>query len=111
MRGSSAFLRNRLERPVLPVKPASSESYAPCILATVFTPPVRRIRSLEAHVADIRQSQTIIQNTLMDIAAHLRGSAPLSSRSPYPGPFAHHSPGAQSLGSPAVSTPSTGTCN
>ncbi|KAI0719989.1 hypothetical protein C8T65DRAFT_634520 [Cerioporus squamosus] len=68
---------------------------------------LERIRSLENHVADIRQSQTIIQSTLMEIAAHLRGGAPLTSRSPYPPPFAHHSPGAQSLGSPAVSTPST----
>ncbi|KAI0756803.1 hypothetical protein C8Q80DRAFT_1092987 [Daedaleopsis nitida] len=69
---------------------------------------LERIRSLESHVADIRQTQTVIQSTLMEIAAHLRGGAPpLTSRSPYPPSFIHHSPGAQSLGSPAVSTPST----
>ncbi|KAI0778385.1 hypothetical protein BD413DRAFT_466315 [Trametes elegans] len=70
---------------------------------------LERIRSLEAHVADIRASQTTIQNTLLEIVSHLRGGASLTSRSPstYP-PFTHHSPGAQSLGSPAVSTPSTG---
>ncbi|TBU34710.1 hypothetical protein BD311DRAFT_773761 [Dichomitus squalens] len=69
---------------------------------------LERIRSLEAHVADIRSTQNSIQATLMEIAAHLRGTIPLTSRSPYPPPpFAHHSPGAQSLGSPAVSTPST----
>ncbi|KAH9944211.1 uncharacterized protein BXZ73DRAFT_39269 [Epithele typhae] len=71
---------------------------------------LERIRSLEAHVADIRQSQTVIHSTLMELVAHFRNGAPLTSRSPYPSPFAHHSPGAQSLGSPAVSTPSTGTC-
>ncbi|OSD03279.1 hypothetical protein PYCCODRAFT_1434695 [Trametes coccinea BRFM310] len=71
---------------------------------------LERIRSLEAHVADIRATQTAIQNTLLEIASHLRGGGPPTSRSPstYP-PFAHHSPGGQSLGSPAVSTPSTAT--
>lgn len=70
---------------------------------------LRRIRSLEAHVADIRQTQTVIQNTLLEIATHLRGGAPLHSRSPstYP-PFPHHSPSTHSLSSPGVSTPSTG---
>ena len=69
----------------------------------------RRIRSLEAHVADIRQTQTAIQNTLIEIVTHLRGGPPLHSRSPstYP-PFPHHSPSNHSLGSPGVSTPSTG---
>ncbi|KAH9857979.1 hypothetical protein C2E23DRAFT_880659 [Lenzites betulinus] len=74
---------------------------------------LERIRSLESHVADIRASQTAIQNTLLEIVSHLRGGGstniPITSRSPstYP-PFVHQSPGAQSLGSPAVSTPSTG---
>ncbi|KAI0652053.1 hypothetical protein C8Q79DRAFT_1080999 [Trametes meyenii] len=71
---------------------------------------LERIRSLESHVAEIRATQTAIQNTLLEIASHLRGGPPpLTSRSPstYP-PFVHHSPGGQSLGSPAVSTPSTG---
>ncbi|KAH9898196.1 hypothetical protein C8Q73DRAFT_639925 [Cubamyces lactineus] len=71
---------------------------------------LERIRSLESHVADIRATQNAIQSTLLEIVQHLRGGAPLASRSPstYPPPFAHHSPGGQSLGSPAVSTPSTG---
>ncbi|OCH94694.1 hypothetical protein OBBRIDRAFT_816998 [Obba rivulosa] len=70
---------------------------------------LERIRSLEAHVADIRQTQTTIQNTLLEIASHLRGGVPLHSRSPSSYPlFTHHSPTAHSLGSPAVSTPSTG---
>ncbi|KAL6310152.1 hypothetical protein BKA93DRAFT_757710 [Sparassis latifolia] len=68
---------------------------------------LERIRSLEAHVADIRQTQTTIQNTLLEIATHLRGGGmQLHSRSPsaYP-PFTHQSP--NSVGSPRVSTPST----
>lgn len=68
---------------------------------------VRRIRSLEAHVADIRQTQSVIQNTLLEIATHLRGGAQFHSRSPsaYPA-FAHQSPSTRSLGSPGVTTPS-----
>ncbi|KAG6887862.1 hypothetical protein C0995_012113 [Termitomyces sp. Mi166 len=34
---------------------------------------LERIRSLEAHVADIRQTQTTISNTLTELVAHLRG--------------------------------------
>lgn len=68
--------------------------------------PRRRIRSLEAHVADIRQTQTVIQNTLLEIASHLRGGAPFHSRSPSFPVFAHQSPSALSMGSPSVSTPS-----
>ncbi|CCM03116.1 uncharacterized protein FIBRA_05237 [Fibroporia radiculosa] len=62
---------------------------------------------LESHVADIRQTQTAIQNTLLEIATHLRGAGPLHSRSPsaYPS-FVNQSPSAHSLGSPGVSTPS-----
>ncbi|KZT02423.1 uncharacterized protein LAESUDRAFT_730171 [Laetiporus sulphureus 93-53] len=68
---------------------------------------LERIRSLEAHVADIRQTQTAIQNTLLEIVGHLRGGGPLHSRSPSAFPaFANHSPSALSLGSPAASTPS-----
>lgn len=70
----------------------------------------RRIRSLETHVAEIRQSQTVIQNTLAEIAAHLRGGAHFQTRSPsvYPPPFGHHSPSVHSMGSPSISTPTTG---
>lgn len=71
----------------------------------------RRIRSLEAHVADIRTTQTAIQNTLLEIVAHLRGgNAPFPTRSPsaYPS-FANQSPSVHSMGSPGMSTPSAGT--
>ncbi|KZT75044.1 hypothetical protein DAEQUDRAFT_720256 [Daedalea quercina L-15889] len=67
---------------------------------------LERIRSLETQVADIRQTQTVIQNTLLEIASHLRGGAPFHSRSPsFPG-FVQQSPSALSMGSPSVSTPS-----
>lgn len=55
---------------------------------------LERIRSLEAHVADIRQSQAAIQNTLAEIVAHLRGG-PLGHSSPTPlpqQPYGPHSP-------------------
>jgi hypothetical protein len=70
----------------------------------------RRIRSLESHVADIRQTQTTIQNTLMEIAAHLRGSTHFPARSPsvYPPPFTHPSPTVHSMSSPSGSTPTAG---
>ncbi|KAH9937267.1 uncharacterized protein B0H18DRAFT_969848 [Fomitopsis serialis] len=68
---------------------------------------LERIRSLESHVADIRQTQTTIQNTLLEIASHLRGGAPFHSRSPSFPAFVHQSPSALSMGSPSVSTPST----
>ncbi|TFK36876.1 hypothetical protein BDQ12DRAFT_686019 [Crucibulum laeve] len=63
---------------------------------------LERIRSLEAHVADIRHTQNTIQNTLTELVAHLRGGA-FSARSPsaYPPSF-HQSP---SMSSPAMSTP------
>ncbi|KAI0030204.1 hypothetical protein K488DRAFT_23891, partial [Vararia minispora EC-137] len=70
---------------------------------------LERIRSLEAHVADIRQSQMAIQNTLAEIVGHLRaGSGPMNHRSPtvYPQPYMHPSPSIHSA-SPALSTPST----
>ncbi|KAI0094371.1 hypothetical protein BDY19DRAFT_912476 [Irpex rosettiformis] len=71
---------------------------------------LERIRSLEAHVADIRQTQTAIQSTLMEIAAHLRGSQHFPARSPsvYPPPFAHPSPTVHSMSSPSGSTPTAG---
>ncbi|KAI0322701.1 hypothetical protein OF83DRAFT_1092505 [Amylostereum chailletii] len=68
---------------------------------------LERIRSLESHVADIRQSQVAIQNTLAEIVGHLRGG-PSAQRSPssYPQPYVHPSPSMHSA-SPALSTPST----
>ncbi|KAF8898911.1 hypothetical protein BD779DRAFT_1666670 [Infundibulicybe gibba] len=64
---------------------------------------LERIRSLEAHVADIRHTQTTISNTLSELVAQLRGGA-FSARSPsaYPPSFHHQSPG---LNSPSISTP------
>lgn len=74
---------------------------------------LERIRSLESHVADIRQTQTAIQNSLVEIVSHLRGGASFHhSRSPsaYPA-FVNQSPSAHSLGSPGVTTPSTATAH
>ena len=70
----------------------------------------RRIRSLENHVAEIRQTQTVIQNTLVEIAAHLRSGSHFQARShsAYP-PFVHQSPSVHSMGSPSMSTPTVGT--
>ncbi|KAI0048332.1 hypothetical protein FA95DRAFT_1517530 [Auriscalpium vulgare] len=69
---------------------------------------LERIRSLESHVADIRQTQSAIQSTLLEIVGHLRGGSAPPARSPtsYPQPYMHHSPSIHS-DSPALSTPST----
>jgi hypothetical protein len=65
----------------------------------------RRIRSLEAHVADIRHTQTTISNTLSELVSHLRaGSFVVRSPSIYPPTFHHQSP---SMSSPSLSTPTT----
>ena len=69
----------------------------------------RRIRSLESHVADIRQSQVTIQNTLTEIVSHLRNGLGPTHRSPsiyQPPPF---TPDQQSQDSPATATASTPT--
>ncbi|KAG6885401.1 hypothetical protein C0993_002134 [Termitomyces sp. T159_Od127] len=64
---------------------------------------LERIRSLEAHVADIRQTQTTISNTLTELVAHLRGGSFLArSPSAYPQSFHQHSP---NINSPSMSTP------
>jgi hypothetical protein len=57
--------------------------------------PSRRIRSLESHVAEIRHSQTAIQNSVAEILNHLRGGA-VTSRSP---------PYVQSYQSPTLHSP------
>ncbi|KAF8973572.1 hypothetical protein BDZ97DRAFT_1690763 [Flammula alnicola] len=64
---------------------------------------LERIRSLEAHVADIRQTQTAISNTLSELVHHLRAGG-LNARSPsaYPAASFQQSP---SLNSPSLSTP------
>ncbi|GLB35988.1 putative fungal specific transcription factor [Lyophyllum shimeji] len=66
---------------------------------------LERIRSLEAHVADIRHTQTVISNTLSELVAHLRGRA-LSARSPasYSQSFQQPSP---NVNSPSMSTPTS----
>ncbi|KAF7339790.1 Fungal-trans domain-containing protein [Mycena venus] len=66
---------------------------------------LERIRSLEAHVAEIRHTQTSIQSSVAEILSHLRGG-PVHARSPsYPQSSYHPSP---SLHSPSMSTPPTG---
>ncbi|KAF9229106.1 hypothetical protein BS17DRAFT_771032 [Gyrodon lividus] len=66
---------------------------------------LERIRSLEAHVADIRVTQSAIQNTLLEIVSHLRGTAPYNNRSPSTFSQAQYtqSPTIQSMGSPPMS--------
>ncbi|ESK98052.1 hypothetical protein Moror_488 [Moniliophthora roreri MCA 2997] len=64
---------------------------------------LERIRSLEAHVMDIRNTQASILNALTEISASLRG-APIQHRSPSTYPPFHQSP---NLHSPSVSTPPT----
>ncbi|KAJ7706360.1 hypothetical protein B0H17DRAFT_1036885 [Mycena rosella] len=65
---------------------------------------LERIRSLEAHVAEIRHSQTTIQSSVAEILSHIRGGA-MHNRSPsYPQSY-HPSP---SLHSPSMSTPPAG---
>ena len=59
---------------------------------------------------EIRQTQNVIQNTLAEIAAHLRGGTHFPTRSPsaYPPTFTHQSPSVHSMGSPSISTPTVG---
>ncbi len=67
----------------------------------------RRIRSLETHVAEIRQSQTAIQSVLAEIAAHLRVGSAGSVRSPsaFPPTYLHHSPAIHADSPASMSTP------
>lgn len=73
-----------------------STSPCPCLSLA------RRIRSLETHVSDIRVTQAAIQNTLLEIVAHLRGTAPFSHRSPSTFSQGHYT---QSPTIPAVASP------
>lgn len=69
---------------------------------------LERIRSLEAHVAEIRLSQSSIQNALSEIVTHLRGGATFARSTPtYQQPYHNRSPSMQSMGSPPLSAPST----
>ena len=67
----------------------------------------RRIRSLEAHVADIRQSQTAIQNSLVEIVNHLRAGSTGAIRSPsaFPPTYIHPSPNVHADSPASMSTP------
>lgn len=67
----------------------------------------RRIRSLEAHVADIRQSQTAIQNSLVEIVNHLRAGSTGAIRSPsaFPPAYIHPSPNVHADSPGSMSTP------
>ncbi|KAH7910701.1 hypothetical protein BJ138DRAFT_1008198 [Hygrophoropsis aurantiaca] len=67
---------------------------------------LERIRSLEAHVADIRVSQNSIQNTLLEIVSHLRSGSGFNNRSPSTfsqATYPTQSPTVQSMGSPPMS--------
>ncbi|KAI0307678.1 hypothetical protein B0F90DRAFT_1676149 [Multifurca ochricompacta] len=68
---------------------------------------LERIRSLEAHVADIRQSQTAIQNTLVEIVNHLRAGSASMLRSPtaFPPTYFHPSPNLNADSPASMSTP------
>jgi hypothetical protein len=76
-----------------------------CVIVS-FKTCVRRIRSLESHVADIRASQQSVQSTLNEILAHLRGGATYerSPASSYSQPYAQ-SPSMQSRSTPTQMTP------
>jgi hypothetical protein len=67
----------------------------------------RRIRNLETHVADIRQSQTAIQNTLVEIVSHLRAGSANMIRSPsaFPPTYMHPSPNVHADSPASMSTP------
>jgi hypothetical protein len=68
---------------------------------------LRRIRSLEAHVADIRQSQTAIQNSLVEIVNHLRAGTTSMIRSPsaFSSAYFHPSPNIHADSPASMSTP------
>ncbi|PFH54822.1 hypothetical protein AMATHDRAFT_72582 [Amanita thiersii Skay4041] len=61
---------------------------------------LERIRSLEAHVAEIKHTQTTILSTLSELVAQIRGGS--LARSPSTYTHYHQSP---SLSSPSMSTP------
>jgi hypothetical protein len=68
---------------------------------------IRRIRTLESHVADIRQSQTAIQNTLVELVNHLRAGSANMIRSPsaFPPTYMHPSPNVHADSPASMSTP------
>ncbi|KAF4605049.1 hypothetical protein EYR40_003832 [Pleurotus pulmonarius] len=66
---------------------------------------LERIRSLEAHVADIRHTQTSMHNILSEIVSHLRNGA-YHARSPSAYPQYHNQ--SPSMHSPSLATPPAG---
>ncbi|KAI9513069.1 hypothetical protein F5148DRAFT_1158448 [Russula earlei] len=70
---------------------------------------LERIRSLESHVMDIRQSQTAIQNTLVEIVNHLRAGPAGIIRSPsaFPSTYIHpsHTDSPASMSTPVSARP------
>jgi anaerobic selenocysteine-containing dehydrogenase len=65
--------------------------------------PLRRIRSLENHVSEIRHTQASMQATLQEIAFHLRTGHTRSPSTYSAMPFQQHSPSMQSVSSPPMS--------
>jgi len=111
MPASSVCLKNLPGKPVSPERQVWSTSLSRRIYPHLLTRPFsfRRIRSLEAHVSDIRQTQVAIQSTLTEIVSHLRNGLGPAHRSPsvyQPPPF---TPDIQSQDSPATATASTPT--
>ena len=104
-------MKNLPGRRVSPGKLVWSTSLSHHISPHPLTRPLssRRIRSLESHVADIRQTQVAIQSSLTEIVSHLRNGLGPTHRSPsvyQPPPF---TPDLQSQDSPATATASTPT--
>ncbi|KAJ8461994.1 hypothetical protein ONZ45_g18096 [Pleurotus djamor] len=67
---------------------------------------LERIRSLEAHVADIRHTQAAMHSMLTELVGHLRnGAYPALSPSVYPPTYHNQSP---SMQSPSLATPPAG---
>ncbi|OAX44416.1 hypothetical protein K503DRAFT_765034 [Rhizopogon vinicolor AM-OR11-026] len=64
---------------------------------------LERIRSLEAHVAEIRFTQSSIQNTLLEIVGYLRGATPYNNRSPSTFSQPPYSAQSPTIQSPSVS--------
>jgi len=102
--GSNVYSRNlRVKQPSQVKLVLSSYLLLVYFFCFINNSTFRRIRSLEAHVADIRQTQTTISNTLAELVQQLRqGGHNIRSPSVYPPSSFQQSP---SVNSPSVSTP------
>lgn len=65
---------------------------------------LERMRNLEGHVADIKNHQLAMADTLNEIYSFIRGGA-LNARSPHALHAYNHSPAMQSMATPPASTP------